>query len=909
MNKLAGIFFLIILHVVLKVFPLSGQQVDIDSIARLHNSEAFLKLSDSLKADACRRLAIENVRISNQKAQAYAEELYQIALRSDYRKEQAIALNLIGVCNAQAGNIEKALDYYQRSLSVRRQLGDSIMIANTLNNIGNMNVKLGNYEKGFHSYRQALHIRMSYHDSSGIAQSLNNLGVAGKMQGNYDTAMYYFEKSLAIKRRLNDKELIASSLNNMGEIEASRGNNEKALQYFEESLSFRREINDRYGLAKTYSSMSEFMADIDNHSRALRYLQTALTILIPSFADTSLYANPRYFSWEIDHNVITLLQKKADILRTLYKKNNSDTAMLRRCFDTHAIIIDFIEQIRKGYEDEKSKLYLASNYRSMYSDAITLAVEMFTVTFQDIYKARAFEFAELGKARVLLDLITENDAKISLKIPDSLIVKESSLKKDIALLQKYGYDEKENPMIADSVQKLIFDKKRQLRNFEDFTEENYPEYVNLKYKPVKPTIAEVQNKLTSEQLYIQYHVADTILQIFILTTSSNNIITVELKPDFNESIEKFRTFFTNGLNAGPGTVNPDFCYASFRLYDYLVKPVVTYFRKKELIIIPDGQLFYIPFEVLLTTPPDSLAKGYSQLPYLVREYPVTYSYSASMFLKSFETGHNPVEHKVAVFARSFKRQSYTYSAQHFTKAATRNDRLSELPGVTDEVNQILKIVPGDAFIDSLATEFMFKNLAGKYLGLHIATHGIIDNEHPMYSKLLFAADSLHNEDGDLYVWELFNMEMSAEMAVLSACNTGFGKLHTGEGVMTLARGFMFAGVPSLLISLWDVNDESTAAITAKYYFYLKEGDSKHVALQKAKIDYLASGDDILSNPYFWGGFVHLGNTNAVSFENPVKKRLTIAGFILAGLMVAYFCFKMFRKIRSTGKGSERKDVA
>jgi len=708
--------------------------------------------------------------------------------------------------------------------------------------------------------------------------------------------MHYFEKSLAIKRRLNDKELIASSLNNMGEIEALRGNKEKALRYFEESLLFRREINDLYGLAKTYSSMSEFMADIENYIQALRYLQKALNILIPSFADTSLYSNPQDFSWEIDHNVVTLLQNKADILRALYKNDNSDTAMLKRCFDTHAVIIDFIEQIRKGYEDEKSKLYLTSNYRSMYSDAITAAVDMFTITHQDIYKARAFEFAELGKARILLDLITENDAKISLKIPDSLINKESGIKKEIASLQKSGYDKTANPTAADSLQKLIFDKKRQLRAMEDFFEENYPEYINLKYKPVKPTIADIQKQLTGDQLYLQYHVTESLLHIFILTSSSNNIIQVELQPDFNESLEKFTAFFAGGPGANPANLNPDFSAAAFTLFKYLIMPVERFFSKKELIIIPDGRLFYIPFDVLITSPPDSLQRSYSGLSYLIKKYPVTYSYSASMFLKSLEIRQRPAIYALAAFAQSFKKQFYTYSASNLAETTTRNEQLSPLPGVTDEVNQILDIIPGDAFFDTLATEYRFKNLAGKYLGLHVATHGIIDNEHPMYSKLVFAADSVHDEDGDLYIWELFNMEMNAEMAALSACNTGFGKLHTGEGVMTLARGFMYAGVPSLLISLWNVNDASTAAIMSRYYFYLKAGDTKHLALQKAKLDFLASGDDILSNPFFWGGFVHLGNTHAVNFENPLKTRLMIVGLVLTGLIAGYFCFRLFRKI-------------
>ncbi len=877
-------------------FGAFGQESDSDSLQIVYDSPRYSTLSDSLRADICRRLSIDNVRKSTQTAFRFADEFYNIAKTRGDETGEAIALNLMGVCLVSEGNLEKGLEYYLQSLALRRKIGDEKMISNTLNNIGTVYVRLDDFEKGIDYYNEALSLRIKTNDLGGMAQTLNNMGVTQKMMGNYDSAIVFLEKSLTIKRKLNDKELIASSLNNLGEIAALNGNEEKAMAYFNESLACRQMINDVYGMSKTLVSMSNFLSGKGAHHKALHQLQKALNTLVPGFSDTGIYSNPQPGIHEVDYNTIIILKNKAEIFRDIYNKNTDEISNLKSSFDLQLLIIEFMDQVRQGLGDEKSKLYLMDNNRDLYSDAVTKAIEMLYATKDSTFKAHAFEIAERGKARTLLDLITENEARLNLRIPNSLFSYEDSLKREIAMLQKADYDNAGKHTVKnDSLKQLIFESKRKLEAFNEMLEMNYPEYNALKYGNSRFSFVDLQQKLKEDELFLQYHITDSILYIFIITQTENSILQVALQPDFSKNLGVLQSFLTSGKGIDFSANREEFILASRRLYEYLVYPVEQYVKKQKYIIVPDGPLFYIPFEILIADVSQVPSAGYASLPYLIKSHPISYNYSASMFINAMNTTADQHKSDLAAFALSFKKEKYTYSAANVNQPATRGEDLAELPGVRAEVNNILEIMHGQAYFDSLATELKFKNTGGNPQVLHIATHGIIDNNRPMFSRLVFAPDAGNVEDGNLYTWELFNMDIGADMAVLSACNTGYGKLQQGEGMMTLARGFMYAGVPSLVISLWNVNDEATVKIMTGFYRYLAEGEQKEVALQKSKLDYLAASDDMMANPCFWGGFIHLGNTTALELNKQRGSRNII--FFGGAAMLLFLGIIVFKRRR------------
>ena len=178
-----------------------------------------------------------------------------------------------------------------------------------------------------------------------------------------------------------------------------------------------------------------------------------------------------------------------------------------------------------------------------------------------------------------------------------------------------------------------------------------------------------------------------------------------------------------------------------------------------------------------------------------------------------------------------------------------------------EVTSISELMNGEVYCYNRATEKTFKEKAPHAGILHIATHAVVNDANPLFSKLLFSPDPASGEDGFLNTYELYNMRLNATMVVLSACNTGYGKLVRGEGIMSLARGFMYAGCPSLVMSLWPVDDQSTSILMRYFYEGLKLGYDKDKALRQAKLEFLKNADEVKANPFYWSGMIFIGNTD------------------------------------------------
>ncbi|MCK4343792.1 MAG: CHAT domain-containing protein, partial [Bacteroidales bacterium] len=316
---------------------------------------------------------------------------------------------------------------------------------------------------------------------------------------------------------------------------------------------------------------------------------------------------------------------------------------------------------------------------------------------------------------------------------------------------------------------------------------------------------------------------------------------------------------------------------------------------KKLIIIPDGKLAFIPFEVLLSRFPGDKSFNYSSLPYLIRDYTINYSYSATLLFAGTSPDKIP-GNKLLAFAPAYEYgDTKNSNVEELYRTYNIGGELLPLLGTKNEVNIISGLVRGDVFSGVKATEKNLKSLQAGYKILHLALHTFIDNENPMYSKLVFTQDGDTTEDGLLNTWEIYNMDLNAEMVVLSACNTGSGKLRRGEGIISLARGFKYAGVPGIVMTLWSVGDDSSADLMGSFYKYLSRSNRKDEALRYAKLDYLESVSPTEAHPYFWAGYVTIGDAKPVLKKKNILLKSIIAGTIilLLGMVVMYKFYSRF----------------
>ncbi|WP_044233372.1 CHAT domain-containing protein [Haliscomenobacter hydrossis] len=306
------------------------------------------------------------------------------------------------------------------------------------------------------------------------------------------------------------------------------------------------------------------------------------------------------------------------------------------------------------------------------------------------------------------------------------------------------------------------------------------------------------------------------------------------------------------------------------MYDWLLAAPLAALPTgiKHLVIVPDGALCYLPFEILgkTTTPSD-----FKTYPYLLKNFSISYAASANLLLEQTKQTATKLPGQAAPtsldlfagFAPSYNSSDTLSAMNSRTRSLLVRDEDYEIPGAALEVQEIAKLLGGKTWLGEAATKTQFKQQSPNFRILHLAMHSIMDDANPLFSRLLFTQLKNTTDDNDLYANDLYNLRLPAQLVVLSACNTGNGKLRRGEGVMSLSRAFTFTGVPATVMSLWKVPDEATRQLMLGFYQNLKMGLRKDEALQQAKLAQLRSVEPGLSSPFFWAGFVANGEMGAL----------------------------------------------
>ena len=478
-----------------------------------------------------------------------------------------------------------------------------------------------------------------------------------------------------------------------------------------------------------------------------------------------------------------------------------------------------------------------------------------------------------------------------------MLKKETDLKGEIDAYENFIFNEKSSP--APDQKKInawkdkIFSLSQSYQQMINLVEKKYPTYYQYKYAdPIVP-VQKIQSLLERREAFVEYFInyggkkSDGELYTFVITNQEYKIIRRTINSELDETIDHFLQFIKNGdVLKTRRSDYAEYTKNALLLYNLVIEPIEPSVIDYRLILVPDDKLSYLPFDAFLVSSPDSSKMDFRNLDYLVYHHAISYTYSATQLYYYFQNNYK-YGNRIGAFAPDYTdvQPAGINEADHFLP----------LPGAEAEIKGITDLIPGDLYMKGKADKQNFKQKAGDYDILHLAMHTVLNDTLPLYSKMVFSADSAGNQERTLNTFEIYNLKLKSDMVVLSGCNTGAGKLQKGEGVMSLARGFFYAGCPSIIMTLWNVEDISSSNIMIEFYKNLKNGFSKDEALRKAKVSYISGADPLKAHPYFWLGYVSIGKQTPL-FKTKAGYFVSLIIFVFLAIVLEKWYFKRKKRV-------------
>ncbi len=800
-------------------------------------------------------------------------------------------------------NYTKSKDYLIESIIIfsKDSLKYKFQLANSYNNLGNVYLNLNDYVKAIECYKKSLKLKgekgSSYITLGNLALCYNNLS-------DFDLSEHYHLKAIetAINHFNDDKNLnLAKRYLNYANFLVIKNDFTRSWEFLTKSDQiYRANFGEKNPeISNLYIVIGNYYFKTDQLDSALYYVQKSLIANSPGFSNTNLNSNPKVDSVLSKTHLLSSLKNKAYYLSLLAEQKN-DVKYYINSLNTYNIAAEAINSIRLGYISEESKLFLAENEFETFSQALEVSYKLFERTNDKKYIEKAFHYSEASKSAILSEALKNTQALNIGGIPDTLLTKEKELEKGIWNYEELIYEEnkKKSPDLnkLEYWNKYLFELKLEYDELITYMENNFQKYHSLKHQNTILSIKEVQNKLRRKDIIIEYFYSDSSIYTIVISKNTSDLLDYKIDKHFDYHLDKLLASLSNNNFSNHGFDEfKQFQESSFYIYSKLIEPIEKYIQNKNLIVIPDGKLAYLPFEILSTENTEFNRINYKELPYFVYKKNISYSYSTS-FLFENRTYNKIAAKDLGAFAPTYNNLG-NIPREFASFRQEYREKLFPLKGIKTEVQEISNLLNGDKYLDYEASEKKFKEVAHLYDILHLAMHTIMDDKNPMYSKMAFTQKEDSIEDGFLNTYDLYNMKLNSRMAVLSSCNSGSGKLQRGEGVMSLARGFIYSGCPSIIMTLWSVEDKSGVKLMTSFYKYLLQGKTKSVAIQQSKIDFIKNADQLRSHPYFWSGYVVIGN-NQPLFKPFRNHYFLIAGIVIligAGFLIFYRRSKLFNR--------------
>lgn len=797
------------------------------------------------------------------RALEYLDRAIQIAEKINNARLVATSKGGKGLIYWHQGDLKKALEEFNHCTTLFKQIGSEGSLATNYFNLGAVQSELGNYREAQELIGKSLEMAVELKDRGLEGVCLNALGEIHKDLGEFDLAIDYIKKSLRIAQEIGEKREQAFGLRDIGEIYERTEKYPQALEYYQKSLKLSEETGEKRAIGRGLSDIGVIYAKLGKHELAMQNYRKALEILEPIGNKQNIgrtlmrIGYEQYTKGELDKAEETLM-KSVLVLREV-----GDPQMLWPALHQLAIVyrdtnrkteaIKYLKEAVDLFEKVRNEIQLPEQKSGYLEDKLEVYEDLLQLLLSEENISEAFEYTQRSKARAFLDLLAESkiipEAGLNKELLDqkrklvtALVTTEKSIQ---AELDKDNPDsavirnlESKRNGIDDQYSKLISD----IRN-------SNPRFADLQY-PIPLKLTEAQTLLDEGTMLLEYFVGKNHSVLFEIANNDVHVHPIAGEKQLSKLIHALREQLQkpeNVLQLSEQS-HSEYVKSAYDLYLKLMKPAELNLQSKTRILIaPDGALNYLPFESLLTKKITNNAIDFRNLPYLAVKYEIEYVPSASVFSALHKNVQNSVSEQKALLAIAVPNSDAAVDPP--------------LPFAKSEVESIAHFYPSSdvtLLIGGQATEENLKKMElNQYRNLHFASHGLINETRPQLSALVLSAPSKGKEDGYLTMREVFDLNLHANLVVLSACKTGLGSQIRGEGVTGLYRAFLCAGTSSVLVSLWNVNDKSAAQLMTSFYRNMeKEGMSKSAALKQARLEMIRKG---FSHPYYWSTFILIGN--------------------------------------------------
>ncbi len=725
------------------------------------------------------------------------------------------------------------------------------------------------------------------------AAQLNNRGLVLMALEEYSQSMKYFDQAYELENAMPEPNPYYATNYQYDKALAllSQESFPEAIQLFEQTKAIYQQMFGPADLQlfEAYALLAKAYLQTQQYEKALQNCQQALTCY--SFGNTNYqdtWQNPSIDEVLVRVELLELFTYKLQALYHLV--DSEDFQSVEQVLPTYELAFQVLEQLKANAYSET-----ASYFISFYSSEILKTYLGFAERFPSLVP-QAYQQVDNNRASYLMQGITLSRLQSINSLPDSLKEQEAALNNEInqlslnrILFSKWG------PEYAPYVSELEAQLSTSIAlkaKFEDQIQSEHPAYYRLRYAS-PDAFGQAQNLLQKDQALLEYFIGDSTIYTFKIDDAGLSLFSCK-----RDSVFAWINAMTGDSILDPESTEPESAFLpyTYKLYDRLLAPILSELDSNynRLVIIPDGEIASLPFG-MLSRKDVPIGTGYREIPFLMKDFAIGYGYSTSSFAMQKEQYNNQSlpEGSLLAIAPDFPEREKETDQKTFRSVAT-DSSLYKLKFNETEINQI-KIPAKKSLKGDNANPENFLELWNQYQYIHLATHAISNQSFPDEAAIAFS-----HEDGQipmLRIKDLPNEPWHAKMLVLSACQTAAGQQVTGEGIISLARGFALKGIQSIIATQWSVGDLPSSQLMADYYGNLQQGMPKDIALQKAQISLVKGGGDRQyehAHPLYWAAFSLYGDSSPVDF--PDRGLPWLAVFIgLASLGLGWGLWRRFRK--------------